>query len=327
VDITNALVLFPSYAPSEFVWDGQVQVSYANLASLTVDEGTGGDTDTISSTAAGVATTVDIPGGAVNVEGTIGPLVVNATGHAAITVGSRGAALGGVVGNIDSPVAIHGTNVPSSLTVDDSGNTNSVDLVTLTSTSLGAGTGDQFFPAGGSLTYSGVNAVTLDASNASSTDSQHAVHGDSITVIPQTRMLFTIVGNNPAVVPGDSLTVEGNVTLHPGTTAGSGYYTFTGSTTPIVEFTGIETLGSSGADAVVGGAADPGARPIVRIAGPEGVPTPSKFFDQIDAFVEGLVGVVPAATDDNQVPQSIALGFVVRPFGALKVTSDDSQMR
>jgi hypothetical protein len=219
-----------------------INYEYADNPSLTIKGGSGGNTFNILAVAS--------------------PTTINGTGNNTFDVGSDGT-FAGSVKNITNSLTLNGGGGSNSLTLDDSGNTTTIDTVSLTPTSAG---GSSFFGTSGSLTYSAISSVTLQASNASVV-SGLLVIGDNISVTPQTGILFTINGGNPPAGshPGDRLTlslVNGGVTIHPGVAAGSGFFTFTGSTTHIVNYTGIETPSPAGW-LVVG--ADAGGKPEVKV--------------------------------------------------------------
>jgi hypothetical protein len=206
--------------------DGQATGFSGGFSNIqTVIGSQGNDTFFVPSAASGTAAT--ITGG---------------TGKNTYFVGTNGKKAGQVK-NISGAVVLTGAGPSNTLTLDDSGNTTTTDTVSLTPTAVN---GSSFFGAGGSLTYTGIGSVILNSSNASIM-SGSKVTGDTITVTPKSGMLFTINGDNPPAGshPGDSLTVStvnGAVTDHPSTTAGSGDFTFSGKTTPIVNYTGIETI-------------------------------------------------------------------------------------
>jgi hypothetical protein len=203
---------------------GMKTVVYNSSGALVVNGGSGGNAFNIPSTAAGCAATFH--GGA---------------GSNTFDVGSDGTHAG-IVKHIISSLTLDGGGGTNSLTLDDSGNTTSLDQLGLNATGAG---GPAFFGTGGSLHYSAFSSVTLQSSNADPITHQ----GDNIMVTPQSGMLFTINGNKPSVLPGDALTVTpviGTVTDHPGTTPGSGFFTFTGSSTHIVDYTGIERPSPAG---------------------------------------------------------------------------------
>jgi hypothetical protein len=207
---------------------GHINYEYADTSSLTIKGGGGAGTHTYNILATGSGVATSIAAGA---------------GTNAFEVGSDGT-FAGTVKKIASKLTLQGGTGSNRLTLDDSGNTTTIDTVSLTPTSAG---GSGFFGTGGSLTYSAMQSVTLQSSNASVVSGSQVI-GDNITVTPKSGILFTINGGNPPTGshPGDRLTVStvnGAVTDHPSsTTPGSGDFTFTGSTTPIVRYTGIETV-------------------------------------------------------------------------------------
>ncbi|MDB5290267.1 MAG: hypothetical protein JWL69_1508 [Phycisphaerales bacterium] len=133
--------------------------------------------------------------------------------------------------------------IPSHLTINGGGGVDTLataDVSTiapvsvhLTPTQIGAAPGDTLFASGGSLTYTGISAVTLTTSNAPT--------GDTIAVTPSSTTAFTINGNNPSTSPGDTLTIVSAGVTNPVLTPngiGAGQYTF--SNRMPVTYTGIE---------------------------------------------------------------------------------------
>jgi hypothetical protein len=224
---------------------GRVSVTYSSLSSLTLNTGSGANT--ISVIATGAATTIN--GG---------------PGTDTFTVGGTNMILHGpIVAGIRNSLTLSG-GTGSTLTLNDTGNTTYLDDVKLTPTSVtslhfsGLPTG--FFGTGGSLTYSGISTMTLNASPVHFTVPPPGtvfvpagVYGDAVNVTPQAGMTLTFIINCTLVNgrPGNALTVStanGGVTIHPGTTAGSGFYSFTADTTnfPVVKYTGINTPSPAG---------------------------------------------------------------------------------
>jgi hypothetical protein len=254
-------------------------VLYNSSGALVVNGGSGGNTFDIPSTAAGCAPTFH--GGA---------------GSNTFDVGSDGTHAG-VVRNIISSLTLDGGGGTNSLTLDDSGNTTTLDQVGLNATGAG---GPAFFGTGGSLHYSGFTDVTLQASHATSVTS-----GNAIGVIPQGGMDFFINGRNASVGPGDALTVTpviGTVTDHPGTPPGSGFFTFTGSSTHIVDYTGIAKPSPAGWLVAGAGA---GGRPEVKVF----VAQSGELRFDLMAFAPSFHGGVRVAVGDvngDGIPDIIA---------------------
>ena len=216
-------------------------ISFAAIGALTFNGGSGGDSLTISNTEPGMSVTIN--------EG---------AGANSINLGA------GFTRSITGVVTVRSNMLPSgnTLTVDDSLNGSSLDTATVSSSSIISNTGGSFFGFGGSLMYSGVSNVTLNAGKA-----LVGSIGDTITVTPRFGMLFTINGGAPSgFLPGDSLivsTTSGGVSIHPSiTTPRSGYFTYFGSTTPIVQYTDIGSPSPVGWLAV---GADAGSTPDVKV--------------------------------------------------------------
>ena len=153
-------------------------------------------------------------------------------GNNTILIGSgvTGSTVAGIVG----AVTINGgAGASNSLTLDNSSST-VANVVTITPTAVGLATGDSFFPAGGGLTYSNIQSLTVDTSNAT--------QGDQISVFPSATTTFFVNAGTPTTSPGDSLlmNLEGLTGSHlTSTGTGSGNWTFTNAQTTF--FTGIET--------------------------------------------------------------------------------------
>src|SRR5262249_10059800 len=141
----------------------------------------------------------------------------------------------GSVKNIRSALTLNGSGPSDTLLVDDSQAT-SQDKVTVTPTQVGAAATDQFFAAGGSLTYGGLSALTLNLSHAA---------GDTVQPSPSAATAFTMNGDpsefqagNGAVLDLD-LTGVLNALLTP-SGPGAGKWTF-GNRQP-VSFTNVAAV-------------------------------------------------------------------------------------
>ena len=129
--------------------------------------------------------------------------------------------LNGSVKNIRSPLTLHGSGPNDTLLVDDSQATTQ-DKVTVTPTQVGAAAADQFFGAGGSLTYGGVSALTLNLSHAAD---------DTVHLSPSAATAFSVNGDPTEFQAGHGaaltldLTGVLNALLTPGG-PGAGEWTF-----------------------------------------------------------------------------------------------------
>src|SRR5262249_14726851 len=109
--------------------------------------------------------------------------------------------LGGTVAGILSNVTINGEAGTNTLTLEDS-SAPAAATVTVTATSVGAAPGDNFFGAGGSLTYSGLATLILNMDNAP--------QGDTINLTPSATTAFVVNGGGPGfpTTTGDSLRLD-----------------------------------------------------------------------------------------------------------------------
>jgi hypothetical protein len=182
-------------------------LGYTNVSSLTIDGGTISSSFNLQSTAAGVPVTINA-----------GPAVSQ------FSVGGNGS-----VKNIRSQLTLHGSGPSETLLVDDSQATTQ-DKVTVTPTQLGAAEADQFFAAGGSITYGGMSALTLNLSKAAD---------DSVQLTPSTATAFVVNGDPAEFLAGHGAVLNLDLTgvvdalLTPGG-PGAGTLTFTkGSRQPV----------------------------------------------------------------------------------------------
>jgi hypothetical protein len=123
-------------------------ITYSNLETLNISLGAGGNSFNVRATAAGTATTLN-----------------SGNGNDVLTIDSNGALPGGTVNDVVSSLTINGQGGFSVLTMEDFSDTTG-DKVHVTPTQVGAVTGDTFFGAGGFLTYSDLDQVTLNMSQA-----------------------------------------------------------------------------------------------------------------------------------------------------------------
>jgi hypothetical protein len=170
-------------------------INYRHASSLEIDAGTVSTGFAVNATAAG--TPVTVQGG---------------QGGSAVTVGDSS------VKRIRSQVTVSG---PGSLVVDDSAAA-SQDRVTVTPTQVGAAAADQFFGSGGSLTYGGPSALTLNLSNA---------NDDTVRLTPSATTAMTVNGSQAAFQAGRGAVLTLDTTgasgaANQGTAAGAGRWTF-----------------------------------------------------------------------------------------------------
>lgn len=260
---------------------------YGELDSLTLDAAGGNDKFFINATLAG--TNINLNTGA---------------GNDNVTVGSGHGGSGGTVAGIVSQLNIDGQAGTNTLRVSNDGDT-TTDLVTITATDIGRGGNDSFFPAGGGISYAGMNSVTVDSSKAD--------QGDRLIVVPS--QTTTINVNAGAPVPptttGDLLLLNlsgvTNPVQIPGGT-GSGTWTF--GNRQNVNYTGIEDQNT--------------------VSAIRGQVFEDIFADGKDAFDPGMPGVIVRLLDVNnnnaEVAQQItdAQGnytFFATP-GSYRVTED-----
>jgi hypothetical protein len=267
---------------------GAAQIAYGTVESLTVNGGRGGNTINVQST---LATT---------------PVVVNAgAGDDDIRVDSNGGPLDPPDGTVDLVV--------SSLTINGQGGTNALlledysdpglgsgDVVHVTPTQIGADAGDSFFGAGGSLTYSGLDHVTLDLSNG--------YFPDTVYLIPSPTTEFELHGNdphcpmNPDQLPGDALYVDFTGVTDPALVSdGEGNSVWTFGNREDVAFDGFEKLNHVGIIVV---APDEGSAPLVRVFNAETGVEKFSFF-AFDPSFKGGVRVAVGDTNCDGIPDII----------------------
>jgi hypothetical protein len=78
-----------------------------------------------------------------------------------ITIDSNGADPGGTANDIAALCIVDGGSGSDTLLIHDGGDT-TADTMTLTDSQIGAAAGDNFFGAGGNLTYSSIATLTID---------------------------------------------------------------------------------------------------------------------------------------------------------------------
>jgi hypothetical protein len=137
--------------------------------------------------------------------------------------------LNGSVKNIRSQLTLNGSGPGDTLLVDDSQATLQ-DKVTVTPTQVGAGAADQFFAPGGSLTYGGLSALTLNLSHAAD---------DVVQLTPTAATAITINGDPTEFLAGHGVALNVDLTgiadaLLTPSGPGAGTWTFTkGSHQPV----------------------------------------------------------------------------------------------
>jgi Ca2+-binding RTX toxin-like protein len=166
-----------------------VGITYAAVESLNISLGAGGNTFHVKATAAGTATTLS-----------------SGDGNDTLAVDSNCALANGTVDGVVSGLTINGQGGFNILTLEDYSDTTG-DTVHVTPTQIGAAAGDTFFGPGGSLTYSELDQVTLNMSQAYLPDTIYLTPSDMGTE-------FFIRGRNPqtpmqrAQLPGDALYLD-----------------------------------------------------------------------------------------------------------------------
>src|SRR5262249_56748262 len=118
------------------------------------------------------------------------------------SVDSNGSAAGGTVDTVLGGLTLNGQGgANNTLRLEDSSDT-TADTVTVTPTQIGAATGNNFFGAGGSLTYSGLNSVTLNMGGGTT--------GDTVNLTPSSTTQFFVNANGPVppTTAGDSLNLD-----------------------------------------------------------------------------------------------------------------------
>jgi hypothetical protein len=183
-------------------------LTYRNVRSISLQGGPINSTFAVQSTPAGMPVTIG---------GTTGPGTFN---H--FIVGASGS-----VKNIRGQLTLNGTGPSDTLLVDDSQAT-SQDKVTVTATQVGAAAADQFFGAGGSLTYGSMPSLTLNLSRAA---------GDTVQLTPSAVTAFFLNAN------GSGAELDMDLTgVTPGTSAGPGTGRWTFGNRQAVTYTNMATV-------------------------------------------------------------------------------------
>jgi hypothetical protein len=163
-------------------------ITYGTVEVLKISLGAGGDNFNVQATAAGTATTLN-----------------SGAGDDVLTIDSNGALPSGTVDGVVSSLTINGQGGFNTLTMEDSSDSTG-DRVHVTPTQIGAAAGDTFFGPGGFLTYSKLDQVTMNMSQAYSPD--------TIYLTPSPATQFFIRGGNPQTpmhrdqLPGDALYLD-----------------------------------------------------------------------------------------------------------------------
>jgi hypothetical protein len=191
---------------------------------------------------------ISIQGGAINsafnVQST--PAATPVTIHAGLQTGFRGipipgaanafiVGLNGSVKNIRSQVTLIGANPNDTLLVDDSQATTQ-EKVTVTGTQVGAAAADQFFGAGGNLTYGSMASLTLNLSKAAD---------DAVQLTPSAVTAFFMNGDHSEFLAGHGATLDLDLTgVTPGTSAGPGTGTWTFGNRQAVSYSNMAAVHS-----------------------------------------------------------------------------------
>ncbi len=162
-DTGNALTKTDTLSATTIGGLSPADIIYSHLANLNIDLGVGGDTFTVSDTAAGTATAVAGGAGAeqFNVRGTTGPLTLLTGGGTDRTrIGSLAPAGGGALDAIQGAVTVNGGSGRDQLSIDDTGSS-TARTGTLSDTVLAIG------PA--NITYAAIGALDLELGSAADT--------------------------------------------------------------------------------------------------------------------------------------------------------------
>jgi hypothetical protein len=266
---------------------GAAQITYGTIESLTLNGGQGGNTINVQSTAAGTAVIVN-----------------SGSGDDEIAVDANGAGpLADTVDLVVSSLTINGQGGTNSLLLEDFSDPNAVapgDVVHVTPTQIGADPTDSFFGTGGSLTYSGLDHVTLNLSNG--------YFPDTAYVVPSATTEFELHGNdpdcpmNPDQLPGDALYVDFTGVTDPLLVSdGDGNSVWTFGNREDVAFDGFEKLNHVGIIVV---APDQGSEPLVRVFDAETGAEKFSFY-AFDPSFNGGVRVAVGDTTCDGIPDII----------------------
>jgi hypothetical protein len=139
-------------------------LAYSGLAALTVNDGSGGNQIEVHKTAASTITTINTGSGDDNV-----------------TIANPGNGTGDVNGILSS-LFINGQGGGNALLIEDR-NDAAAKTFTITSSQIGAAVGDNLFGAGGSLGYTGINALTLNGSSGGNTIFVQSTSGGALHLL------------------------------------------------------------------------------------------------------------------------------------------------
>jgi hypothetical protein len=203
-------------APAAITYNG------AQLSSLTVNAGSGGNNFTITGTTPGIPTTLNTGKGAdkVLVTGSTGPLTINlGSGSAKVDIGAIGGALGGI-GLLTVAGAGSGGGM---VTIHDEGFAGG-DTYTITATTVAVATLGGFgvtYTNLGNLTLmaaAGGNTITVNGTGAGSTTVMDGAGGDTVNVEATAKPLNLVLGagKDTVVISKTALDlnkIQGNVTV------------------------------------------------------------------------------------------------------------------
>ena len=154
-------------------------ISYAGVAALNINLGSGGNTFSLVSTSSATATTLNSGAGndTVNVQGTGGVANVNSgAGVNTVNVGSKAPALGGVLNNIQGTLTVTGGGADT-LNVDDTGSSGAKTGTLTSSTITGLGMGS------GGINYSGVSGLNLNLGAGKNTLAITSLNAGTVTTV------------------------------------------------------------------------------------------------------------------------------------------------
>ncbi len=182
-----------------------ISFSGLNYLSLTMPTGFAAPTAFFSNqvfvtgTASNVPTTINVGG--------------SSNDSTAVTIDSDPAGGAGNVAVIHSQLTVAGSGSGNSLIVNDLADTAGQRAVTITSSTLGAASTDHFFATGGSLTYSGINHLTIKMPTLAATSNTINVTGTASGNTTTVLLAGSSTTNNSVNVGSAANTVKGVVSL------------------------------------------------------------------------------------------------------------------